>query len=126
MLKQKIGNLFPGIGAVEVHPQQIGGFELWHTDGGEALCEEISQQEEVAVNQSIHLLQPGRTFFGVCCLKGNDSKLIHIAVLPDVDHPVHPGAEILICRNDVGNLDAGDVEVLGRGDEGYAVLRELL
>ena len=47
-------------------------------------------------------------------------------MLPDVYHAVHTCAKILIGGNDIGNLNAGDIEALGRGYERNAVLRKLL
>ena len=78
------------------------------------------------MHQGVHLLQPGGAFIGICRLQGDDAELVYVAMLPDVDNPVHALAEIFVGADYVGNLHSGDVETLGRGDEGDAVLREFL
>ena len=56
MSQQTFRNLFPGIGAVEIQPQEIGGFEFRNTYGRESAVEKLAQQPVVVVNNGIHLL----------------------------------------------------------------------
>ena len=60
--------------------------------------------------------------FVIRLLQGDDTKRIHVAGLVDVHGPVDAAQPLAVLADDVGNLQAGDVEILRGRVEHHAVV----
>ena len=108
-----------------VHPDQAGPFELGDREIGQMLPAEIPHAAIIGMQVADELIQPlGPLVVGGP--GGKHAERIDVADLVVVDGAVDPRPASGIGRDDVCDLQPGDIERLAGGDAGHAVMQKIL
>ena len=112
-------------GGAAVQPHQVSAFQRQRLHHRQFLPKVGVHQLRVLVKIGAERIQP---FLGLVVrgLQGGAAEYVHVAALVVVDGPVNAADGILVGGEYVRDLDAGDVERLGRGDAGRGIAHQLL
>ena len=105
-----------------INPDEIGTFETANLQLRQFTGKEVAERLIITPKILIEFIQPVLAFV-ISCLKGDNTKGIHVAHLIDINRTIDAATPRRILRNDIGNLQTCGIEVLRRRIHHDAVIR---